>query len=143
MKEIEIQPIEKAPNAEEFRLYPDYLISCLLREGIGMIEADRDHLHGDKVDFTLKLHGTGDTKIVGSLTSAFFRSTLARFGPRCGAEDILYAGHTLFACKHERAGSLRLHRFSLFVCNEPAMGVWLRLYLYCIDDVWPMRKEIG
>jgi hypothetical protein len=141
MKEIEIQPIEIPPSAEEFRLYPDYLIRCLLREGVGMIEADREHHHDDKVDFVLKLHQTGEAKIVGSLTLAFFRSLLARFGPRCGAEEMLYAGHTLFACKCEREGIIRLHRFSLFICNEPAMGIWLRLYLYCIDGIPAERKE--
>ncbi len=141
MKEIEIQPIEKEPTAEDFRLYPDYLIGCLLREGVGLIEADRERHRDDKVDFVLTLRKTGETKIVGSLTSGFFRSVLARFGPRCGAEDMLYAGHTLFACKYGREGSDRLHRFSLFVCNEPTMGVWLRLYLYSIDGIWPMRKE--
>jgi hypothetical protein len=141
VKEIEIQLIEKEPSAEEFRLYPDYLIDCLLREGVGMIEADREHHHDDKVDFVFTLRKTGESKIIGSLTSGFFRSVLARFGPRCGAEEMLYAGHTLFACKYEREGSVRLHRFSLFVCNEPTMGVWLRLYLYAIDGIWPMRKE--
>jgi hypothetical protein len=135
VKKIEIQPIEQEPSAEEFRQYPDYLIGCLLREGVGMIEADREHCRDDKVDFVFTLRKTGESKIIGSLTSGLFRSMLARLGPRCGADEMLYAGHTLFTCKYEREGSVRLHRFSLFVCNEPTMGVWLRLYLYAIDGI--------
>lgn len=50
MKEIGIQSVEKEPGAEDLRVYPDYLIGCLLRAGVGMIEADRAHHHNGKVD---------------------------------------------------------------------------------------------
>ena len=141
MKTIELQKIETPPTAEEFRLYPDYLINLLMKLGIGGIEAVRATNGKESVDFIFTSHQTGQSEVVGSIGSGFFRPLLARLGPHFGAEDMLYMGHTLFACEAECEGQKRIHCFSLFVCNGPAMGIWMRLYLYCIDGVWPMRKE--
>lgn len=141
MKTIELQRVETTPSGEEFRLYPDFLVSLLIKLGIGVIEASREKNDADQVDFIFTAHETSKSEVVGSIGSGFFRPLLARLGPRFGAEDMLYTGHTLFACEAECAGQKRTHRFSLFVCNQPAMGIWMKLYLYCIDDVWPMQKE--
>jgi hypothetical protein len=141
VKTIELQRIEGVPTDEEFRLYPDFLINQLIKLGVGVIEASRPRDSLGRVDFVYTSHRTGENRVAASIGEGFFRPLLARLGPRFGAEDMLYAGHTLFACKAEREGQQRLHRFSLFVCNEPSMGIWMKLYLYCIDDLWPMRKE--
>ena len=139
---IELQRIEVAPRDEEFRLYPDFLVNQLIKLGIGVIEASRAIDGVDQVVLSFTSHKTGKSDVVARIGSGFFRPLLARLGPRFGAEDMLYMGHTLFACEAECEGKRRLHRFSLFVCNERTMGSWMKLYLYCIDDVWPMREEV-
>ena len=141
MKTIEVQTVVAEPKGEDFRLFPDFLIGRLMKLGIGRIEADRHLPHDQTINLVFTAHRTGRTELVASIPDGFFRPMLARFGPRCGSEDMLYFGHTLFACEHECDGEKRLHRFSLFVCNEPSMGIWLKLYLYGIDGVWPMQKE--
>src|SRR5689334_15198400 len=134
---IKLELVTAEPSTDSYSLYPDYLIGYLLREGVGRVEADRALERDDKVDFIFTSRLTGGSKVIGKLQHGFFRSVLAHFGPRCGAQGLLYSGHTLFACEHECEGQQRMHRFSLFVCNEPTMGIWLRLYLYCIDGVFP------
>lgn len=141
MKTIKLRPVEREPIDEDITHYPDFLIGCLLHKGIGRIEADRAAAHDDKVDFIFTDHKTGRSELVGSVGKGVFRPILARFGPRCGADEMLYSGHTLFACEWENEGKKRMHRFSLFICNTPAMGIWMKLYLYCIDGVWPTREK--
>lgn len=141
MKTIELQKIELEPGDEEFRLYPDFLAGLLIKLGIGVIEATRASNDNKRIDFIFISHQTGERKVVGAIGNGFFRPMLARLGPRFGASDMLYMGHTLFACEEVHEKQKRMHRFSLFVCNEPAMGIWMKLYLYCIDGVWPARKE--
>ncbi len=143
MKTISIQPADREPDGQDLPRYLDFLICRLMKLGIGCIEADRTLSRDGKVDFVFTSHRTGASELIGSIPEVLFRPLLARFGPRCGTDGMLYAGHTLFACEHECEGCKRFHRFSLFICNEPTMGVWLRLYLYCIDGVWPMRQEAG
>jgi hypothetical protein len=143
VKTIELQKMKTQPTTEEFRLYPDYLVNLLLKLGIGGIEATRATDGKESVNFVFTSHQTGDSEVVGNIASGFFRPLLARLGPRFGAENILYMGHTLFACEAECEGQKRIHRFSLFVCNEPAMGIWMKLYFYRIDGVWPVRKEVA
>jgi hypothetical protein len=141
MKTIEFKKIEVEPGDEEFRLYPDYLVSRLISLGIGRIEAAYTKNAAGKIDFIFTSHQTDKSEIAASIGSGFFRPVLARLGPRFGAEDMLYAGHTLFACEVECQGNNRLHRFSLFVCNEPKMGIWMKLYLYGIDEVGPISEN--
>jgi hypothetical protein len=129
--------VELAPLAEEpaeLHLYPEYIIGELMKRGMGKIEADRALAHDDKVDFVFTPAKGGGPEVVGSLGIGYFRSALARFGPRCHCRDILYAGHTLFTCDFVRDGALKLHHFSMFVCNFQNCGFWLRLYLYQISD---------
>jgi hypothetical protein len=134
VKTIEIQPVAAEPSGEDFRLFPDYLVGQLMKRGVGRIEADRNLQHDGRIDFVYTSQRTHRTEVVASIPDGFFRPMLARFGPRCGSEDMLYCGHTFFACEHEREGKKRLHRFSLFVCNDPKMGVWLKLYRYSTED---------
>jgi hypothetical protein len=141
MKIIELKKVETEPTAEEFRLYPDYLVNRLVKLGIGRIEADRKIGDKESVDFIFTSHQTGKSEVMASVDKGFFRPLLARLGPRFGAEDMLYLGQTCFACEAECEGQKRLHRFALFVCNEPTMDIWMKLYFYCIDGIWPMRKE--
>lgn len=141
MKTIELQQIEVQPVSEELRLYPDFLATRLIQLGIGVIEATRPNDDREQVDFLFTSHKTGKSEIVASIGRGFFRPLLARLGPRFGSQDMLYTGHALFACEADHNGRKHMHRFSLFVCNEPTMGIWMKLYLYCIDGIWPMPKE--
>lgn len=141
MKTIKLRRVEREPTDEDISDYPDFLICCLLRKGIGRIEADRAAAHNGKVDFIFTDRKTGRSELVGSVGQGVFRPILARFSVWCGAVEIVYSGHTLFACEWENEGKKRMHRFSLFLCNEPTIGIWMKLYLYCIDGVWPMREK--
>jgi hypothetical protein len=141
MKTIELQRVEVAPNDENFLQYPDFLVNALIKNGFGVIEATRPSVDTQHIDLVFTSRKTGDSFVIARIGSGFFRPLLARLGLHFGAEEMLYGGHTLFACEAECEGQKRLHRFSLFVCNEPTMGIWMKLYFYCIDGVWPMRKE--
>ena len=136
MKSLTFQSISHPPSEDNLSLYPDFLVTCLLKNGIGNIEADKALQHDGTVDFILTSRTTGTARIISSIGTGFFRPVLARFGNRC-RDDMLYCGHHLFACQFEREGKIRDHRFSIFLCNEPTMACWLRLYLYGIDGLFP------
>jgi hypothetical protein len=133
--------MEAEPTGEDVTFYPDFLVYRLIQKGIGEVEADRKLQHDDKIDFTYTARQTGHSELLASIPAGSFRPLLARLGPRFGADQMLYTGHTLFAVEHECEGKKRLHRFSLYVCNEPTMAIWMKLYFYCIDGIWPMREK--
>lgn len=139
MQVFKFQYVSEEPAAEQLHLYPDYLISCLLRDGPGEIKAERYAKDSETVEIVRISRSSGKSETVGHLSPAFFRSFLAHFGFRC-RDDMVYGGHSLFSCDFEKDGIARTHRFSIYLCNEPTMGVWLKLYLYHIDGVWPMPK---
>jgi hypothetical protein len=128
---LSIQTIGERPRDEDTALYPDYLIGCLLREGVGRIEADKAASRNGTVEFVLT-KANHPSRVLANVGDGFFRSVLARFGARCGIDN-LYYGHSIFSCEHEYEGKIRTHRFSLFVCNAREMGFWMKLYLYAID----------
>ena len=136
MNSITFQSLTEPPSENDLSLYPDFLVTCLLKNGIGCIEADKSLQHDGTVDFILTSKATGTARIVSTIGTGYFRPVLARFGNRC-RDDMLYCGHHLFTCPFEREGKIRDHRFSIFLCNEPTMACWLRLYLYAIDDLFP------
>src|SRR5258707_795639 len=115
--------METEPNGEDIAFYPDFLVHRLIQKGIGGIEADRKLQHDGRVDFAYTAHSTGQRELLASMPEDFFHPLLARLGPRFGAEDMLYGGHTRFAVEHNCEGKNRLHRFALYVCNEPAMAI--------------------
>ena len=133
MQKLTLQQIVDEPACTELSLYPDYLMGCLLREGLGRIEADYSSQRDGMVDFILNPEGNGSSKVVARLGTGYFRSVLARMAAKCGG-DMLYGGHALFHCEQERDGRILVHRFSLFICNLQHAGYWLRLYLYSIPD---------
>lgn len=117
-------------------LYPDYLVSLLLKQGVGRIEAERSQMKDGKVEFVHTDWKEGRRQIVGRLELGDFRAVLARFGVICKVSN-LYVSHSFFGCDYQREGQIRSHSFSLFICNEPTMDIWLRLYLYGIAGVSP------
>ncbi len=143
MQSLTLQPVPERVNESDLSLYPDFLITCLLRTGIGRIEADLSLQRDGMVDFVLTAASPPSQQVVAQIGKGFFRSILARFGARLGEDFNLYGGHRLFSCEFEREGQIRTHRFSVFICNAQGTAFWLRLYLYCIDGIWPVRTEAG
>jgi hypothetical protein len=121
-------------------LFPDFVISRMLRVGPSLVEADASVQQESLVEFWLKPRTTGQRSVIGRVPIGLFRPILARFAKFSGVEN-LYCGHVLFACAYERDGQPRPHRFSLFLCNEPTQAYWMRLYLYCVDGVFPAFKK--
>jgi hypothetical protein len=145
MKSLKPEAIEKEPRVtnEEpggVMQYLDYLIHALLSLGPGRIEAELPRKKDGRVEFTLTSPDGSRTQPIGSLPPGLFRTFLAGVSTLMELPDI-YMGHNLFVCDHECDGRVRRHRFGMFLCNEPAMAVWFKLYLYCIDGVWPMKSE--
>lgn len=89
-----------------------------------------------KIEFVHTSWKGDKRQVVGRLELGDFRSVLARFGVICKVQN-LYVSHSFFACDYVRDGQVRSHGFSLFICNEPTMDIWLRLYLYGIAGVFP------
>src|SRR5881628_255106 len=116
MQILTLQPVSAQPSESELSLYPDFLIGCLLAEGSGRIEADLSLQHDGVVDFVLTPRVSPTPRVVAQIGTGCFRSVLARFGYRL-AEDMVYGGHRLFGCEFERKNEVRLHRFSVFICN--------------------------
>lgn len=138
MQNIDIQCLLEIPS--DPMLYPDFIVSSMLFAGPCRVEADYAALKDNMVDFVLTERATGTQQTVLQVPSRFYRSILARFAVFSSLEN-LYCGHTLFSCDFARDGQLRPHRFSLFLCNEPTMGYWLKLYLYGIDQQFPFPYD--
>src|SRR5262245_20172201 len=130
--QVDIDLMDCAP-IDRWR-YPEYVMGELLKRGLGKIEADRALARDDTVDFVFTPQGWGQPEVVASLSVGYFSPVMSRFGPQCGCDDMLYGGHTLFACIHQREGAVKAYRFKLYTCNLNKVGCWLRLYLYNIDD---------
>ena len=141
MKRIRLKTVLEEPKSGPLSLYTDYFIGQLLRSGVGCIEADQPHLKDGYIDFIYTSQKSSTPRIVARLSSRIYRSVLARIGNRCSPHMIL-GGHKLFYCKFKCNGQLRKHRFGVFLCNEPTMGCWLKIYLYCIDGVYPSLAKI-
>ena len=140
MRSITFQSITEQPDEQSFRLFPDFLVTRLIREGIGRIEAHFPSRESEFVPFIFKTRDGRTEKIVGEIGRGFFRSVLSQFASRCYVENV-YAGHAFFSCEAETNGENKTHRFSLFICNERSMDLWLILYHYGIADVEPFQNE--
>ena len=121
--------------------FPDFILNQLVLQGIGRVEADFPDDGGDVI-WRYFSRSSEEAKILTQLPKQFFRPVLPRFAAFAQIDP--YCGHTLFAVAPAANWPVAaVHRFSLFLCNEPTMGIWLRLYLYCIDGVWPTPADSG
>ena len=135
MQILAVQPLS-ADLAADVVTFPDHLIHSLAVAGVGLVEAARP-AHGDAVPWWYTRRRGGESRELARLPIGWFRPTLARFATILGLSP--YCGYAVFAAGPAPLWpEQQVHRFSLFLCNEPTMGVWARLYLYCIDGVWPM-----
>jgi hypothetical protein len=137
MQSLKIQTVNVGP--ENFILYPDFILTSMLRTGICAVEADHSLQKGGAVEFILK-ERQNSASVIGHVSISHFRNVLARFAVMNNLGNP-YGGHILFAIDFERNGKLHPHRFSLFLCNEPTQAFWLKLYLYCIDGIFPLKEE--
>jgi hypothetical protein len=135
---ITVEPWSDALAAEVVT-YPDHLLHRLAAAGVGRVDAETP-ADGDVVPWWYVSRLSGERRELARLSVRWFRPVLARFATLTGMS--LYGGHTLFAVAPLPGWpAAEVHRFSLFLCNEPAMGIWARLYLYCIDNVWPTPRS--
>lgn len=116
--------------------FPDFVLHRLARAGIGRVDAEWSGSERMAVA-RLVPRLVGEPTELARVPGGPFRTALAGWARRAGLANP-YCGHALFAVEpHPGWPPGGLYRFSLFLCNEPAMGIWFRVYLYCIDGVWP------
>lgn len=128
--------------AESVLTFPDFVLHRLARAGVGRVDAEWPGGEQPGVVRLVPRLG-GEPSELARRSGGVFRSILACWARRFGVGN-LYCGHALFAVEpHPGWPHARMHRFSLFLCNEPAMGMWFRVYLYCIDGVWPAIPHSG
>ena len=123
-KIIEVSAIEQPQYAAEWF---DYLIHRLVTGGVvGVIEPKWEV--GSEVDWVFTSRKTGEQGIVASCPVFLLRMILAQCG--CRLEISPYGGHSIFEVRYRGEEQPTPHGFSLFLCNEQAMGLWMKLYLY-------------
>ena len=125
---------------EDLLLYPDFVITRMRVAEPCALEADHTLQQDGNIPLILSARGSSAGVVIGRVPLSSFRTVLARFAVFGGLENI-YGDHALFACDYERDGVVVPHRFSMFLSNEPTVGLWLRLYVYGIDGVFPYFKK--
>ena len=140
-KTLKLQPWSDA-LASELATFPDYLIHRLATAGIGRVEAEPGRDDCEAV-WRYTSRRSGQQLEFARLPIGRFRPLLARWAAFSGTDP--FSGHALFAVDAQPGwpSTGTHHRFSCFVCNEPAMAFWFRLYLYCSDGEWPMPNAFG
>jgi hypothetical protein len=139
VNEVTIEDLPTQPD--DVLRFPDFILGAMARRGIGSIEASFGN-DSPQPPALLPWHyfsrTTHAVETVAEIRQDYFRTILARFATFSGISP--YSGHTLLALRWPVGGSLVTHRFSIFLCNEPTMAFWIRIYLYCIDGIYPNRK---
>jgi len=133
MQRLTFQHLAEQPDEQSLRYFPDFLVTILIREGYGHIDATAPSIEGECVPFIFKTRRGDVEKQIAEVGRGFFRVVLAQLAARCKVENI-YAGHAFFEFEQNVNGEVKTYRFSLFICNESAMGYWLKLYLYGISS---------
>jgi len=140
MKEIAIEDVSSQP--EEIARFPDYIFSAMARRGIGVVEANLTGV-ADEPHALVPWQHIGRThqsvETIANVRLDHFRSYLARFASVCGINP--YAGHGDIGILWPVRGASVTHYFSVFLCNEPTMAFWIRIYFYGIDGIYPSAKN--
>jgi len=134
MQTVVINKIETQPTAVVEM--PEYLLGSLIEQGPALLEADWGTTDTENIDwrFSPRRKSAPPRQPVQTPKMAF-RSTLARFGHLIGVNT--YSGHAFFQVQFADEDSARPERFAIYLCNEPTMGFWIRIYLYGIDRSYP------
>ncbi len=140
MNELVIEDIPTQP--EEILRFPDYLFGAMARHGIGSVEASFSVIepepHSPTIPWQYFSRTTHTFETIAEIPRIHFRPILARLAVVSGTSP--YAGQAALAIQWPISGSPVTHRFSIFLCNEPTMAFWIRIYLYCIDGIYPTPK---
>jgi hypothetical protein len=138
MDTISIQPWSEQ-LASDVRTLPDYLIHRVAQLGIGRVESELDVSRLEVVwQYTSRYNG--EKVELARSPDRLFRMVLARWAALLGTDP--YCSQKVFAVSpHSAWPSAGVHRFSFYLCNEPTMAIWFKLYLYCIDGVWPTPRS--
>jgi hypothetical protein len=134
--------IEDLPTQPDDVLhFPDFILGAMARRGIGCVEASFT-LDTPQPPALLPWHyfsrTTRSVETIAEIRQDYFRTILARFANFSSTSP--YSGHALVAVRWPGGSSPVSHRFSIFLCNEPTMAFWIRIYLYCIDGIYPTPK---
>lgn len=135
MQRVDVRLTEEEPSG--ISEYPHFLLTHMLKAGICRLEA-APVPPARLVDWVLTPRLQGESGTIRSQSNGEFRAVLAALGWQLAQNP--YRCHTLFEVEFPHEGRPAIHRFSLFLCNEPAMAIWVKLYLYCIDGVWPTGR---
>ena len=140
MEVIVMDRVEMPPENNVWG-FPQYLLCRLLEQGPALLEAEitdakvatagRENIEWR---FSPRVQVDRSPPIIRSDWRRF-RPTLASFGNLCGISP--YGGHTLFQIRFTDQEKPEPERFAIYLCNEPTMGFWIRLYLYGIDGAFP------
>jgi len=137
VNELTIEDIGSQPD--ELLHFPSFLFSAMARRGVGTVEASLGSVEGEPlapiIPWQYYSRTTRTTETIAEVPRSAFRPILARVAFFCGINA--YGGEVSFAAQWPVCGSPVLHRFSVFLCNEPTMAFWIRIYLYGIDGFYP------
>jgi hypothetical protein len=133
MQRLTFQQMPEQPDEQSLRYFPDFLVTTLIREGYGRIDACMASAESEYVACFFRTRRGDVEKQIGEIGHGFFRSILAQLATRCKVDN-LYAGHAFFESEQIVNGAPKIHRFSIFLCNENSMGYWFKLYLYGISS---------
>ena len=135
MEIIVIDRVE--PQPENVIGFPQYLLCRLIEQGPALLKADMAaKADPEAIEWHIKpRRKSGDYPPVIHSVRRGFRPTLARFGFLCGISP--YGGHALFQIRFADEEKARPEQFAIYLCNEPTMGFWVRIYLYAIAGVYP------
>jgi len=134
MSVIEIEKVETQP--ENVIGFPQYLLRRLLEHGPALLEATMPTADAEYSEWHITpRRKTGPPPLVIRFHKHGLRPALARFGFLCGISP--YSGHTLFRIKFADEAERRPEAFAIYLCNEPTMGFWIKVYLYGIDGAYP------
>jgi len=134
METIVIERVKTQP--ENVVGFPQYLLCRLIEQGPALLEADIATADTETIEWRINpRRKSRDNPLVIRSAARGFRPTLARFGFLCGIN--VYSGHTLFQIRFVDEEKARPEQFAIYLCNEPTMGFWVRIYLYAIEGVYP------
>ena len=137
MQTIKIHRIESPP--EDVFTYPDFLLCLLLQAGVGKVEPNWKSNEKKEVDWIFTSRISGEQKIIAACPVYWLRPIFARFGFFVNINP--YCGHALFKVKFGEDEEASKESFSLLLCNEPTMEIWMKIYFYGIDNKWPFDFE--
>jgi hypothetical protein len=128
MKSLEVHPWSPS-LADNPRTFPEFLIHRLGQLGEGVIYLQRDKSNATEF-WHYSARDRDEKQQIAEVPARHFRAQIASMAVFTGTTDIKL-GHSLFSVSsHPEWRTNGAGCFCAFICNEPAMGLWAKLYLY-------------